>query len=126
MRMPLRFTLVASLFAIAAPAIASAQMIEPMKFTTSFGFTAGKTHFGPGSYVARPLDDEPTVVAIQSEHGGPTALLLGIGDTPRRDPQKSQVTFVRQGNQMVLKSVWDESSQEGVDVVQRPATTNAN
>ena len=126
MKTPLRFALAVTVFAIAAPAIAAAQMIEPMKFTTTFGFTAGKTHFAPGTYVARPLDGEPTVVCIQNEHGGPTALLIGIGETPKRDPMKSEVSFVRQGNQLVLKSVWDESSGEGVDVAERPAPANAN
>jgi hypothetical protein len=126
MKTTLRFALAASLFAVAAPAIASAQIIEPMKFTTSFGFTAGKTHFGAGTYVARPLDGESTVVSIQNEHGGPTALLIGIGETPKHDPQMSQVTFVREGNRLVLKSLWDESSGEGVEMPQRPAAVNTN
>jgi hypothetical protein len=126
MKTPLRFAFAISLFAIAAPAIASAQIIEPLKFTTSFGFTAGKTHFGAGTYVARPLDGDPTVVCIQNEHGGPTALLVGIGENPKRDPQKSQVTFVREGDRFVLKSLWDESSSEGVDVPLHPGALNAN
>lgn len=126
MRTPVRFALIASLFAIGAPAIASAQIIEPMKFTTSFSFTAGKTHFGPGAYVARPLDGDPSVVCIQNEHGGPTALLVGIGETPKRDPLKSEITFVREGGQLVLKSLWDESSGEGVEVPQHTLAANAN
>jgi hypothetical protein len=126
MKTPLRFALAATLFAIAAPAVASAQLIEPMKFTTTFGFTAGKTQFGAGTYLARPLDGDSTVVCIQNEHGGPTALLVGIGDNPRRDPLKSEVTFVREGNRLVLKSIWDESSGEGIEVPERPAAVNTN
>ena len=101
-------------------------MIEPMKFTTSFPFTAGKTHFAAGAYVARPLDGDPSVVCIQNEHGGPTALLVGIGESPKRDPQRSQVTFVREDGRLVLTSVWDESSGEGLDMPLRPAAVNAN
>jgi hypothetical protein len=125
MKTPLRVALAVTLFAIAAPAAARAQMVEPMKFTTPFGFTAGKTHFGAGTYVARPLDGDPTVVCIQNEHGGPTAMVVGIGDRPNRDPVRSEVRFVREGSGLVLKSLWDASSGEGVEVPAR-APANAN
>ncbi len=126
MRTPLRFALVATLFAIAAPAVALAQVIEPMTFTTTFGFVAGKTHFSAGTYVARPLDGDPSVVSIQNEHGGPTALLVGIGETPKRDPAKSEVTFVRESRNLVLTSLWDESSGEGLEVAKMPVVVPAN
>jgi hypothetical protein len=125
MQTPLRFALAVTLFAIAAPAAARAQMVEPMKFTTTFDFTAGRTHFGAGTYVARPLDGDPTVVCIQNEHGGPTAMLVGIDDIPRHDPVRSEVRFVREGSGLVLKSLWDASSGEGVEVP-APAAANAS
>lgn len=122
MKTSFHVALAVALVTAALPAVARAQMVEEMKFTTTFAFTAGKTHFSPGTYVARPLDGEPTVVEIQGEHGGPTALLVAIGDMPKHDPQMSGVTFVREGQTLVLKRIWDESSGEGVDVSAHPVT----
>jgi hypothetical protein len=122
MKTSFRFALALALVTAALPAVARAQMVEEMKFTTTFAFMAGKTHFSPGTYVARPLDGDPTVVEIKGEHGGPTALLVGLGDIPKRDPQMSGVTFVREGQTLVLKRIWDESSGEGVDVSARSVT----
>ena len=41
MKSPLRVTLAAAFLAAAMPAVARAQMVESMKFTTTFAFTAG-------------------------------------------------------------------------------------
>ena len=126
MKSPLRVTLAAAFLAAAMPAVARAQMVESMKFTTTFAFTAGKTNFAAGTYVARPLDGDSTVVCIQGEHGGPTALLVGIGEIPKHDPLRSGVTFVREGPRFVLKSIWDESSGEGVEVFEPAHAVNTN
>jgi hypothetical protein len=117
MKMLFRSTFAIVLFSIIAPAVAHAQMIEPMKFTTTFSFVAGRTHFAPGTYVARPLDGDSSVVCVQAEHGGKTALLVGVGERPRRDPAMSEVKFVREGSQLVLKSLWDESDGEGLNII---------
>jgi hypothetical protein len=121
-----RSTFAIALFSVLAPAAAHAQMIEPIKFTTTFAFVAGHTNFAPGAYIARPLDGDPSVVCVQAEHGGKTALLVGIGERPRHDPAQSQVTFKREGSQLVLKSVWDESDGEGVDILPTISHVNAN
>jgi hypothetical protein len=125
MKIPLRSALVITALSALAPSAARAQMIEPMRFTTTFPFVAGHTNFEPGTYLASPVDS--AVVRIQGVHGGPSALLIGIGEIPRHDPAKSEVTFVREGSRMVLKSLWDEGDQEGLDVQPKiVVTANAN
>lgn len=126
MKMFARFALATTLFAVAAPSVALAQMTEPMKFTTTFSFTVGKTNFAPGTYVARPIDGEPSVICVQSTHGGPAAFVVGISDLPRKEPSDNQITFVRQGNRMVLERLWDESFREGLEIVPHTPVTNAN
>jgi hypothetical protein len=126
MKISFRSTFAIALLTMLAPAAASAQMTEPMKFTTTFPFKAGRVNFAPGTYMARPLDGDSSVICIQPEHGGKTALLVGIGESPRKDPAKSEVTFKREGSQLVLKSLWDESDGQGVDIITVRAHVNAN
>jgi hypothetical protein len=126
MKIPLRSAFVVALFTLVGASTAHAQLTDQMKFTTTFSFVAGRVNFAPGTYVARPLDDDPSVVYIQNEHGGKTAVLTGVGERPRHEPAMSEVTFVREGSRLVLKSLWDGSDSEGLDVLPaaKPVTAN--
>jgi hypothetical protein len=126
MKIPLRSAFVVALFTLVGASAAHAQMTDPMKFTTTFSFSAGKVNFAPGTYVARPLDGDPSVVCIQNEHGGKTAMVSGVGDRPRHEPAMSEVTFVREGSRLVLKSLWDGSDSEGLNVLPSVKPVNAN
>jgi hypothetical protein len=124
MKAPFRLALAISILSIIAPAAALAQMTEPMKFTTSFPFTVGRTNFAPGTYTARPLEGDPSVICIQGEHGGRAAIVIGVAEGPRNEPPTNEVTFVREGQRLVLKSLWDNSMSEGLDIM--PAVTSAH
>ena len=127
MKSRFRLFLTVAILSIGAPSVALAQMVDPMKFTTSFAFTVGHTNFRPGSYTARPLDGDPSIICIQADHGGPAAFVVGMPEaTPRHEPPTSEVTFVREGNRLVLKSLWDNLSSEGLDVLPTVTPVNAN
>jgi hypothetical protein len=121
-----RFALATSILSIMLPAAAYAQLADSMTFTTSFPFTVGHTNFAAGTYTARPLEGEPSVICIQGAHGGRAAVVIGVPDVPRREPRTSEVSFARENGKMVLKSLWDYSASEGLDVVPTVAPSHVN
>ena len=48
---------------------ASAQIINPVEFTTTFSFTVGNATMPAGAYTIRPDDDDPTVFQLTGKHG---------------------------------------------------------
>jgi len=129
MKTSLRVALALLVASFAGSSVAFAQLTDTLKFTTTFPFTVGHTNFAAGNYVARPLDGEPAVICIQGEHGGPTAFAIGVGEAPTNEAQKksdkSEATFVREGSQMVLKSLWDGAASEGLDLLPTTAPVSA-
>jgi hypothetical protein len=97
-----------------------------MTFTTTFAFTVGRVDFEPGTYVVRPIDDQPNMVCVQGKHGGPAAIVMGVAENPRHKSQVSRVTFVREGNRLVMKSLWEGPESEGLDILPSVVTVNAD
>jgi hypothetical protein len=97
---------------------AQAQVVEPLKFTTTFSFMAGQTTFPAGTYTVRPLGDGTDVVEISNANGSSTKFVIveaaGVKD-PYRTPD--EVIFKKQGDTYVLSQIWDAAEREGVQTM---------
>jgi hypothetical protein len=114
------FTYRVMLFTAAATmsgaALAHAQVTDPIEFTTSFPFTVGNTSMPAGSYEIRRDTDNGAVNRIEStkQHQHMGTLFEVEPTTMTKAPAKSEVIFKHYGQGYVLKSVWEEGSNEGV------------
>jgi hypothetical protein len=94
---------------------ASAQITDPVEFTTSFPFTVGYATVPAGSYTIRPDDDNLEVFELTGAHG--SVLFQTLNTQADRTPSKTEVVFKRYGDGYVLKDVWLEGSNIGVETV---------
>jgi hypothetical protein len=116
----------AGLLMLASVQNASAQVTDPVTFTTSFPFTVGYATVPAGRYTIRPDDDNPGIFELTGAH---TAVLFQTENASAREtPSKTEVVFKRYGDGYVLKSVWVEGSTSGVETLavegERHATKN--
>jgi hypothetical protein len=92
---------------------ASAQITDPIEFTTAFPFTVGNSTVPAGSYTIRPDDDNSQILELT---GNNTAVLFqGQAAVAKQTPSKTEVVFNRYGNTYVLKSLWIEGSNDGLE-----------
>ena len=105
----------AALLLLGAVQNASAQIIEPITFTTSFPFTVGDATVPAGRYTVRQDDDNPTIFELTGAH---TTVLFQTRDAAAREtPAKSEVVFKRYGDGYVLKSIWLEGLTSGAETL---------
>ena len=94
---------------------ASAQIVYPVEFTTSFPFTVGNATVPAGSYTIRPDDDNPAILELTGAH---TAVLFETEDKQAREtPAKTEVVFKRYGAGYVLKDVFLAGSNNGAETI---------
>ena len=94
---------------------ASAQVTDPVTFTTSFPFTVGYATVPAGSYTIRPDDDNPAVFELTGAH---TSVLFQTENASAREtPSKTEVVFKRYGDGYVLKNIWVEGSTSGAETL---------
>jgi hypothetical protein len=94
---------------------ASAQIIYPVEFTTSFAFTVGNATVPAGRYTIRPDDDNPAILELTGAHAG---VLFQTQDTEaRQTPAKTEVVFKRYGTGYVLKDIFLEGSDTGAESI---------
>ena len=94
---------------------ASAQVIGPVEFTTSFPFTVGNATVPAGRYTIRPDDDNPAILQLTGTH---TLVLFQTENLPlRQRPSKTEVVFKRYGDGYVLKDIWVEGSDTGAETM---------
>lgn len=106
------FTAVAT---VSGAALAHAQVSDPVEFTTSFPFTVGNTSMPAGSYEIRRDTDNGSVYRIESPKQHIGTLFEVEPTTVTKAPAKSEVVFKRYGDGYVLKSVFEEGSNEGIE-----------
>jgi hypothetical protein len=94
---------------------ASAQITDPVEFTTSFPFTVGYATVPAGSYTIRPDDDNLEVFELTGAHG--SVLFQTLNTQARQTPSKTEVVFKRYGDGYVLKNIWLEGSDTGAETV---------
>jgi hypothetical protein len=112
---------VTGLIGVVAVSTAHAQLDERLRFTTSFPFTVGDTHFPAGSYLVGPAADTNDGV-LRISNGRQAAFMVVIPDgTPRDEPKDNELTFERLGDGYVLTQIWDANEQSAVE----PSTTAA-
>lgn len=94
---------------------ASAQIVGPVEFTTTFAFTVGNTTVPAGRYTIRPDDDNPQILYLAGAHA---AVLFQTENVIARDtPAATEVVFRRYGDGYVLKDVWIEGLQSGAESI---------
>ena len=93
---------------------ASAQITSTVEFTTSFPFTVGNTTVPAGNYTIRPDDDNPQILELTGKN---TSVLFQTDvATERETPSKTELVFSRYGgSNYVLKNIWVEGSNSGVE-----------
>jgi hypothetical protein len=95
---------------------ASAQIDQPMKFTTTFAFMVGSKMLPAGNYTVGPAGTDPTVLEVRGK-GGSAMFTTENASVPRTDPKQSEVIFDKSGDHSVLTEVWDESTRQGAERV---------
>jgi hypothetical protein len=94
---------------------ASAQVVDPVEFTTSFPFTVGYATVPAGTYTIRPDNDDPAMFELTGAHG---AVLFQTENTDaRQTPSQSEIVFKRYGDRYVLKDIWEAGSMDGAETV---------
>ena len=90
---------------------AHAQLTERLRFTTSFSFNVGNTHFAPGSYLVGPADDNNDGV-LRISNGRQAAFMVIVPEGhPNGEPKDNELTFERFGDSYVLTQIWDSVDQ---------------
>lgn len=102
---------------VAGVTLASAQVSDPVEFTTAFPFTVGNTTMPAGKYGIRRDSDNPSVYRIEGDKKHVGALFEVEPTSMTKTPEKTEVIFKRYGQGYVLKSVWEAGSQDGVETV---------
>ena len=92
-----------------------AQIEERLRFTTSFSFMVGDTHFAPGNYLIGPADDNNDGV-LRITGSRQMAFLTVIPDGLRRDdPKDNELTFEKVGGEYVLTRIYDATENSAVE-----------
>jgi hypothetical protein len=94
---------------------ASAQITDPVEFTTAFPFTVGYASVPAGSYTIRPDSDDPAMFELTGPHG--SVLFQTQNTEARKTPAKTEVVFKRYGDGYVLKDIWLEGSNPGAEAI---------
>lgn len=101
---------------IAGVSAANAQVLETVKFSTTFPFTVGNKSLPAGNYTIRPLEGAVDVMEISN--GTSTTFFAVNPVEPRPLPTKDQVTFTKQGEGYALTRIWDSAEVSGVTPIQ--------
>ena len=103
----------AAILAAAVPA--RAQLVDTLKFHTSFPFLIGKTTMPAGAYTITPMQGDNSLLRLSN--GQSSVLVFTENDSPRHPPKNDEVTFTRQGDGYVRSSIWDAGTVSGVEPV---------
>jgi hypothetical protein len=102
---------------------ASAQVISPIEFTTTFPFAVGYANVPAGTYTIRPDDDDPAILRLT---GGQVGVLFLTNNVSTPDAAaKTEVVFKRYGDSYVLKDVWMQGSDTGAEALAVEAERHA-
>jgi hypothetical protein len=106
------------LIGVVAVSTVHAQLVERLRFTTSFPFTIGNTNFPAGSYLIGPADDNNDGV-LRVSGGRLAAFMTVIPDGVKaNEPKDNELTFERLGDHYVLAQIWDASEQTATEPAQ--------
>ncbi len=95
----------------AAPAFARVE--DPLTFTTTFPFVVGHKTLPAGKYELQPVPDEQGVYRLTAKSGKPSVYFLTEDTQGKTEARQSQVTFDKQGNRYVLRSMREQGETDG-------------
>ena len=122
MKSIVRSSLIAALLVPGLPAIARAQMFDPIRFTTTFSFQAGQRLMPPGTYLLEPLESANAGNLFTLENRATRQVTFMIGDGLGASPDPKAVSaevifaFDHAAGHYVLCQVWDTSEQSGLQI----------
>jgi hypothetical protein len=116
-----RVSLFLTVLVLGWPAVARAQLFEPLRFTTSFAFQAGQQFLPAGTYVLAPLngDNGGNVFTLSDTRTQVTFMMGdGLGLSPDAKAQTDEVIFAfdHAAGHYVMCQVWDSAEQSGIQV----------
>jgi hypothetical protein len=105
---------------LAWPAIARAQMFEPLRFTTTFPFEAGHRLMPAGTYLLDPLNgvNGGNVFTLSDARTVTFMIGDGLGASPDGKARTSEVIFAfdHAAGHYVMCQVWDAGEQSGIQL----------
>src|ERR1700752_4748305 len=96
---------------------ASAQITNPIEFTTTFPFPVGNATMPAGAYTIRPDDDDQAFFQLTGKHVSVLFQTENASAKAGQPAAKTEVVFKRYGDAYILKSVWLEGSETGAQTL---------
>ena len=103
----------------------AAQIDNGVNFTTSFPFYAGNAKMPAGSYKITQSDMDESILQIQSNDGGRSALVEFLPTHSAQPHPHSDVTFHKYGDTEYLNRIWVQGQKYGTKVDPTKAETKA-
>ena len=99
-----------------AGAASRARADELVVVTVPFAFTAGNTQLPAGTYTVRSIEDDPSVLAIESQDGRQNKIVLTLASITPDAPAKDELVFAKRDGQYFLARIVQSDGNE-YDVV---------
>ena len=121
MKSIVRISVLFTFLVVGWPAVARAQLFEPIRFTTSFAFEVGQRLLPAGTYVLAPQTSaiEGTIFTL-SDSRRQVAFVSGngLGASPDQKATSDEVVFVldHATGHYVMCEIWDPSEQSGIQL----------
>jgi hypothetical protein len=120
MKSVVRISLALTVFVLSLPAIAHAQLFEPLRFTTSFPFEAGQRFVPAGTYILAPLNGDNGGNVFTLSNANTVTFMMGdnLGISPHSKATSDEVIFAfdHAAGRYVMCQVWDSGEQSGIQV----------
>jgi hypothetical protein len=111
----IRTVVAAGALVLVSSGAANAQLLDNMKFTTSFPFMIGKQQLPAGAYTVTPLPQDNALLQISNGHD--SVLVLTENESPRVQPKHDEVTFIKRGDTYIMRGIWDSGTISGVELL---------
>lgn len=99
---------------------ADAQVLEPLRFQTTFPFTVAQMTFPAGKYTVSPMEMDPYTLQISD---GKTTKFIEVESAGTPSNAKGtvkpgdEVLFKKEGDVYVLSKIWDAAERSGVEPI---------
>jgi hypothetical protein len=97
---------------MAAGGASRARADELLVVTVPFAFTAGSTQLPAGTYTVRSIENDPSVLAIESSDGRQSKILLTLASTTPDAPEKDELVFSKHDGQYFLARIVQADGDE--------------
>ena len=111
-----RFTVIAVLTGLSFVSSVWAQAGPAIEFKATSSFVAGDAKFPAGTYTIRQEPENQQEWEISNDSKGYSAFLLTDPSSSTTSSQKTEVTFQKYGNTLVLKEIWIQGNANGFSV----------